>query len=130
MIEDIFSATNRAITALSPDFRYTLSAAKNADGLIINEVDWDSLIPSPNNTAPIPTKEAIIAKRQEIAAGAPMRRLRAVRDQKLAETDWVVTKALERGETVPADWVTYRQILRDITSNYSSLEDVVWPTKP
>ena len=59
-----------------------------------------------------------------------MRRLRAARDQKLAETDWVVTKALERGETVPADWVTYRQILRDITSNYSSLEDVVWPTKP
>lgn len=130
MIEDIFSATNRAIAELAPEFRYSLSALKDETGLIVNEVDWDSLIPSPSNTVDAPSREAIIAKRQEILAGAPMRRLRAVRDQKLAETDWVVTKAMERNEPVPQKWVTYRQALRDITGNYTSLETVVWPTKP
>ena len=41
-----------------------------------------------------------------------------------------ITKALEKGESVPEEWVTYRQALRDITESYTSLEDVVWPTKP
>ena len=26
--------------------------------------------------------------------------------------------------------ITYRQALRDITETYTSLDDVVWPTKP
>jgi hypothetical protein len=28
------------------------------------------------------------------------------------------------------DQIAYRQALRDITDTYTSLEDVVWPTKP
>ncbi len=27
-------------------------------------------------------------------------------------------------------WKTYRQALRDITNDYTSLDDVVWPEKP
>ena len=56
--------------------------------------------------------------------------LRAERNNKLAETDWVVTMHKELGTNIPAAWKTYRQSLRDITDTYSSLDTVVWPTKP
>ena len=57
---------------------------------------------------------------------------RAERNTKLAETDWVVIKEREEGGSVSnfADWKTYRQALRDITKDYTSLDDVVWPEKP
>lgn len=56
--------------------------------------------------------------------------LREVRNQKLAETDWVITMHKELGTNIPAAWKTYRQSLRDITDTYTSLDDVVWPEKP
>ena len=56
--------------------------------------------------------------------------LRAVRNQKLTETDWVITMHKELGTNIPAAWKTYRQALRDITDTYTSLDDVVWPEKP
>ena len=56
--------------------------------------------------------------------------LREVRNQKLAETDWVITMHKELGTNIPAAWKTYRQALRDITDTYTSLDDVVWPEKP
>ena len=56
--------------------------------------------------------------------------LRSVRNQKLAETDWVVTMHKELGTNIPAAWKTYRQALRDITDDATSLDDVTWPEKP
>jgi hypothetical protein len=56
--------------------------------------------------------------------------IRGFRDKLLAESDWVVTKSLELGEAVPEDWLTYRQALRDITSQEGFPLDVTWPTKP
>jgi hypothetical protein len=58
--------------------------------------------------------------------------LRIIRNDKLAETDWVVIKEREEGGSVSnfADWKEYRQKLRDITNTYKSLEDVKWPTAP
>lgn len=58
--------------------------------------------------------------------------LRRVRDQKLADSDWVVIKEREEGGSVSnfAAWKTYRQALRDITDTYSDLDTVVWPTEP
>ena len=56
--------------------------------------------------------------------------LRGERNQLLAETDWIVTKAKETGTNIPAAWKTYRQALRDITDTYKSQLTVVWPTKP
>ena len=52
--------------------------------------------------------------------------LRAVRNQKLAETDWWASSDL----TMTEEQIAYRQALRDITDTYSSLDDVEWPTKP
>jgi len=56
--------------------------------------------------------------------------LRKTRNKLLSESDWVVTKSLESGESVPSEWVNYRQALRDITNTYSNLDDAVFPEKP
>ena len=58
--------------------------------------------------------------------------LREVRNQILAQSDWVVIKEREEGGSVSnfADWKKYRQELRDITNTYKSLKDVKWPNAP
>ena len=53
--------------------------------------------------------------------------LRKVRNQKLAETDWMT---FADSPTMSDEWKTYRQELRDITKTASSIDDVKWPTKP
>lgn len=56
--------------------------------------------------------------------------IRKERDDKLAATDWRVIKAQETGTAMSAEWVDYRQALRDITNQTGFPHDVVWPTKP
>ena len=56
--------------------------------------------------------------------------LRYKRDKKLAETDWVVTKANETGVAESDEWKTYRQALRDLPSNTTDPFNPTWPTKP
>lgn len=56
--------------------------------------------------------------------------VRSTRDLLLSESDWVVTKALEDGESVPAGWKAYRQALREITLQSGFPQSVEWPTKP
>ena len=59
---------------------------------------------------------------------------RAERDRRLAETDWVVAKAYERGEPVPEAWAAYRQALRDLpvqlTDEQILAGDIPWPEPP
>ena len=53
--------------------------------------------------------------------------LRKHRDRLLAETDyWMFSDTT----TATQAQLDYRQALRDITDTYTSLNDVVWPTKP
>ena len=72
------------------------------------------------------------AEEQAWADGAPARRmadLRLQRDQLLAETDWMGNSDV----TMSDAWATYRQALRDITSQTPSddaLSNINWPTKP
>jgi hypothetical protein len=68
------------------------------------------------------------AKRTEMLNAEPLKRLRAVRNTKLAETDWTQNKDIP--DSVSDVWTAYRQALRDITNTYTSLDDVVWPEKP
>ena len=68
----------------------------------------------------------VAAKRDELIAAQPMKDLRAERDRKLAETDWWAVA----DRTMTEEQTAYRQALRDITNTYSSLDTVVWPTKP
>ena len=72
------------------------------------------------------TWSAVSAKKTELVNAEPMRLLRAERDRRIAETDWWAGS----DHTMTAAQTTYRQALRDITNTYTSLDDVVWPTKP
>jgi len=68
--------------------------------------------------------DAAVTARQN---GEAIQMLRDVRNGKLRETDhW----AYQDTATMTQARTDYRQALRDITDTYTSLDDVVWPTKP
>ena len=89
---------------------------------------YNNLIVREGVNAKKPTQKEIDTKIAEIK----LDEVRAERNVKLSETDWVVIKEREEGGSVKnfADWKTYRQELRDITDSATSLEDVTWPEKP
>ena len=74
-----------------------------------------------------PTQSEIDAVADSTAeATIGLRALRSVRDRMLSETDWWASSDL----TMTQAQTDYRQALRDITDNATSLSDVTWPTKP
>ena len=72
------------------------------------------------------TWSQVSAKKTELVNAEPMRLLREERDRLIAATDWWAGS----DHTMTAAQTTYRQDLRDITDNATSLDDVTWPTKP
>ena len=86
---------------------------------------WEhSTVNQPSQSAIDGISDSTITAEQNIAV------LRAERNAKLAETDWVITMHKEKGTNIPTAWKTYRQSLRDITDSATSLSDVTWPEKP
>ena len=81
-----------------------------------------------------PTETEINSKISSLDAAEPMRLLRIERDTRIAKTDWRASSDL----TLADAWKTYRQALRDITtqtpklaSDYQlDLTSVTWPTEP
>ena len=76
------------------------------------------------------------SKIKELKALEPLRLLRLERNQKLAETDWIITKGLEQGADI-TEWKTYRQALRDLPAtaepqldDAGNLTNVYWPELP
>ena len=75
------------------------------------------------------TWKAVSDKKTALETAEPMRLLRVERDKLLAETDWMGNSDV----TMASNWKTYRQALRDITSQTPSddlLSNINWPTKP
>ena len=59
--------------------------------------------------------------------------LRKDRNKLLADSDWEVTMAKEKGTNLSSAFKTWRQELRDITEGLTTVEEVegvVFPTKP
>jgi hypothetical protein len=56
--------------------------------------------------------------------------VRAERDARLRDTDWLVVKAYELSAVVPSEWVTYRQALRDVPQQKGFPFEIIWPDKP
>ncbi len=71
-------------------------------------------------------RASIQTRFDEIDVERDLINLRHVRNNVLAETDWWANSDL----TMTAEQTAYRQALRNITDTYTSLDDVVWPTKP
>jgi len=73
--------------------------------------------------------------RAAVEQHAALTALRTERNNRLAECDWVVARAVERsddgfGLQLPQDWMQYRQALRDLPANTADPANPVWPTKP
>lgn len=85
--------------------------AYDVDGNVVS-VDMDS--------------QSFSEKLAELTGNQELSVLRAERNKKLAETDHFALS----DNTLSTEMASYRQALRDITDTYSSLDTVVWPTKP
>jgi len=85
-----------------------------------------SAIESDNSSDWGVTWDEVNEKLQDLTAAEPMKNLRAERDRLIAVTDWWASSDL----TMTDAQKSYRQALRDITKDYTSLDDVKWPTKP
>lgn len=70
--------------------------------------------------------QSFTEKLAELTSNQKISILRAERNQRLAETDYMALS----DRTMTEAQTAYRQALRDITQHYQSLDEVVWPEKP
>lgn len=94
----------------------------NLDGTFTcYDVNWNVVTLSDAQLTAAQTKGTELSNAHELG------KLRRVRNVRLAETDYwdsSDTPAMSQAQ------IDYRQALRDITDTYTSLDTVVWPTKP
>ena len=111
-----------ALQALKPKALWTLRG-EDYSGL-----EWQDS----NQTKP--TETEVNSKISSLDSAEAMRLLRVERDTRIAKTDWRASSDV----TLADAWKTYRQALRDITtqtpklgSDYKlDLTSVTWPTEP
>ena len=100
------------------------TAQVSVSGDDINTIVWE------NGTPPIP-KEQILAIIPQVELDIALDNLRAKRNKLLADSDYIVLADSPVNDK--ANWLTYRQQLRDLTEGLSTVEQVnsvVFPTKP
>ncbi|PMN73188.1 hypothetical protein BCT27_12445 [Enterovibrio norvegicus] len=56
--------------------------------------------------------------------------IRTRRDLLISKTDWTQVPDCPLSNEKKAEFLAYRQALRDIPQTYTNPDDVVWPTKP
>lgn len=77
-----------------------------------------------------PPKEEFEAKLRELIDAQPWKELRAERNRRLVECDWVAIRAFTTGTLIPEEWKAYMQALRDLPANTEDPMNPVWPTIP
>lgn len=78
---------------------------------------------------PCPALPMLVEGFNEVADGMADA-ARGERDRRIAATDWRLLKALEAGEALSAEWVAYRQALRDVPDQQGFPDEVIWPIEP
>ena len=124
-----------AITALIPDEQWVMRGKPTTESefnamfrRIVGEDENGSAVESDNPDHWGVSWTTVSAKKAELDAAEPLKLLRAERNRRLAETDWWASTDLQSEFTGARG--DYRQALRDITTEYNSLDTVVWPEKP
>jgi hypothetical protein len=127
------AAVADAITALIPEEQWVLRGEPTTEAefnamfrRVIGEDDNGSAIESDNPDNWGVSWASVSSKKDELDAAEPLKLLREERNRRIAETDWWALSDVPMSN----DRRLYRMELRDITNSYSSLDDVVWPTKP
>lgn len=104
----------------------------------INGNDYLSLTWSENNTYPRPTEQEIINKNNEILNEIKYSELREKRNKLLQDSDkYSLVDFPHANDTIRQQWLTYRQDLRNITTQIPSINlesgdiyNINWPTPP
>ena len=110
---------------------YTLKALKSFSGLEFSYSPETGEITIHKGDA---NKDEVLLKAEEIKAAEPLRQLRQQRNQLLAQSDWRMVSDYPGSNQT--EWQTYRQALRDITTQTPSLDvdgnltGITWPTPP
>jgi len=115
------------------DITHALQALKPGATWSLNGYDYSNLNWLDSGQTK-PTETEVNSKISELDNAEPMRLLRIERDARIAKTDWRASSDL----TLTDAWKTYRQALRDITtqtpklnSDYElDLTSITWPTEP
>jgi hypothetical protein len=107
----------KAILKINPTAQFSI----NADD--INQITWV------NGTPPIP-KEQILAIIPQVELDMAMETLRAKRNKALVDSDWTILGDVPLNPAMRSAWMNYRTLLRNITDNLTTVEDVKAVTLP
>lgn len=112
----------------------TYQFTKNNDSIV--GISGDNLI-----AGTIPTTHGVFKRIQRqveqgevelipfVAPSLTWQQIRAQRDALLKDCDWTTTIDANPKPSKEA-WLTYRQALRDVPQNFTTAEEVVWPSTP
>ena len=104
----------------------------------ITNNDYSTLVWSTNNSNNKPTESEILAKNTEMINNFAYEHLRIQRDRLLNESDrYSLTDFPHANDTIRNQWLSYRQQLRDITTQNPNVNletgevsGITWPTLP
>lgn len=73
-----------------------------------------------------------VAEREALllAASVDFTMIRAERNSLLRDSDWTQLPDSPLTEEERSAWATYRQALRDMSEDFTTVDAVVWPEKP
>lgn len=100
--------------------------------------DYSTLVWDSSNTSSKPTEQEILSKNTELINEIAYDHLRIERNRLLIESDrYSLSDYPHSNDTIKNQWLTYRQQLRDITSQTPTMNletgeisNITWPTKP
>lgn len=100
--------------------------------------DYSTLVWHTNNTTTKPTETEILSKNTEMINTMSYDLLRIRRNELLIESDkYSLPDFPHTNDTIRNGWLTYRQQLRDITTqtptynvDTDELDGIIWPTPP
>jgi hypothetical protein len=87
------------------------------------EIEWH------DGTPPIP-KEQILAIIPQVELDIAMETLRAKRNKALVDSDWTILNDVPLNPAMRSAWMNYRTLLRNLTDNLTTVEDVKAVTLP
>lgn len=110
------SEIKAAVLAATPIYKWESASNKSIASLIGNSVT-DTYV------APVEP----VVEVQEVDLELQVRR---ERNSLLKSSDWTQLADADLTETEKANWRTYRQELRDITTQVGFPREIIWPVKP
>jgi len=122
---------------LGNDYRAIIHGSPSNEQEYLTQVEYFLDTGENNDSQMLPnqpyTWAQIVSKQAEAELKDELDVIRNLREPLLAESDWSVLSDNQLTDAKKAEWLTYRQALRDITNGITTAEqaiNIAWPTKP